>query len=378
MRLSRADGVVFIGPQFEKEIEDTTGSFSYTDLDDALAVTRTDTVHAYGHTGSGVRLAVMESGQTNYSLSCFNVVARQTTGGSTNSHMTKSLGTWGNADSNFDGVCGGARIGYVPDAELLMANGSDYDSRYQWAKDNGADVISMSFHEGSEETSGALSPRDIYFDYWSVHYPWPSVFTSAGNQADGAFASGKGYNFLGVANMALDTTLSNRCDDQVYDESSWKDPTSAHSDREVPAIAAPGERHNVLTTSFGGTSAATPVAASMAGLLIDQVGSLATWPEAVRAIMLASANYQQGDGATWRSWLDGRDGVGEVKPSKFTVRSPRQEDDVRLHEISAVLSFGEIFGSSENPGRSRRKNSLRGSEASRGSRRFIGTQISRL
>jgi hypothetical protein len=33
----------------------------------------------------------------------------------------------------------------------------------------------------AEETDGDLHSRDIYFDYVTTHYPWPTVFTSAGN-----------------------------------------------------------------------------------------------------------------------------------------------------------------------------------------------------
>lgn len=317
MRLARGQDVVFVGPYYPEDVEDTTGIWSNTDLDDALTVSRTNDVHSLGIKGDGVRLAVMETGQADVPLSCFDVAARQTTGGSTNSHMTNSMLIWGNTDDDYNGSCGGSEVGYAPDAEILMANAGSsntgsYASRYEWAKDNGVDVVSMSFHAASEETSSALHARDIYFDYWSVHYPYTAVFTSAGNQADGAYASGKGYNFFGVANMALDTTLGDRCDDDVFDESSWKNPDTTHGDRELPEIAAPGQRHRVYNRTFGGTSCATPVAAAVAGLLIDTNPSLATWPEGIRSIMLAGANYQSGDGANWSPFSDGRDGVGMV------------------------------------------------------------------
>ena len=145
-----------------------------------------------------------------------------------------------------------------------MANSSSYTSAYSWAKDRGVDVVTMSWHYFSEETSGALHSRDEYFDHWSTRYPYPMVFTSAGNQAGaGAYASGKGYNFFGVGNVLNDGD-GNRCDDTISAGSSWKNPDSSHGGREIPEIAAPGSTHEVIGTTFGGTSCATPVAASIA------------------------------------------------------------------------------------------------------------------
>jgi hypothetical protein len=170
----------------------------------------------------------------------------------------------------------------------------------------------MSWHYPSEETDGDLHTRDVYFDYMVVHYPWPSVFTSAGNQADDdAYASGKGYNFFGVGNILNDGD-GDRCNDDISSSSSNKNPTSPHGDREIPEVAAPGSRHELLNTSFGGTSCATPVTAAIAALLMSTNTRLKIWPEAIRAILLATANYQNADGANWATYLDGKDGTGEI------------------------------------------------------------------
>ena len=143
------------------------------------------------------------------------------------------------------------------------------------------------------------------------------LVTSAGNQASSeAFASGKGYNFFGVANVLNDGDC-NRCNDVISPSSSWKNPTSPHSDREVPEIAAPGSRHALLGSSFGGTSCATPVAASIAAVLMSHNPSLKIWPEAIRAILLATANYQLADGANWSKSLDGKDGILNKIPEQY-------------------------------------------------------------
>lgn len=299
--LSRDERIAFIGLDREQPIPDVT-------IPESLPTTRADAVHAAGARGAGVRIAVLESGTTNVSTACFNIGATQDTGIAANDHMTKSVGIIGNRYSA--GGCGGAWQGYAPDATVLLANDPAYQDAYDWARDQNVNVVTMSWHFGSEETSGGLHSRDIYFDYWVTRWPYPTVFTSAGNQAaSDAYASGKGYNFFGVGDVLNDGD-GNRCNDVIAGSSSRKDPTSPHNDREVPAIAAPGSRHELLGSSFGGTSCATPVAASIAALLMSHNPSVKIWPEAIRAIMLATANYQRADGADYSLAGDGADGVG--------------------------------------------------------------------
>lgn len=301
MALAQDENVVFIGPSGEERVYDAP------DIPESLPTTRTNSAHNYSK-GSGVKIAVLESGQLTTSQSCFNVSSRQTSSGSTSSHMTKSLGIIGSRYNN--GSCNGSWVGYAPSASILMANSSSYTSAYSWAKDRGVDVVTMSWHYPSEETNGSLHSRDEYFDYWAARYPYPMIFTSAGNQAgSGAYASGKGYNFFGVGNVLNDGD-GNRCDDSMSSSSSFKDPQSTWGDREIPEIAAPGSTHEVIGTTFGGTSCATPVAASIATCLIGANSLLRTWPEGVRAIMQATANYQRADNADFRSWADGKDGTG--------------------------------------------------------------------
>lgn len=316
--LARDPRVAFIGMDQEKEVLD------YPTIAQSLPTTRTNTVHSAGVKGAGVRIAVLEGGTLNVSQSCFNIGAIQSTSPAASDHMTKSVGIIGNRYSS-SGACSGSWQGYAPDAKVYLANVSDYKDRYDWAKSKGVNVITMSWHFGSEETNGGLHARDIYFDYWTTRYPYPTIFTSAGNQAAaGAYASGKGYNFFGVGNVDNDGD-GNRCNDTINSSSSWKNPTSPHSDREIPEIAAPGSRHDLLGSSFGGTSCATPVAASIAALLMSKNSSLKIWPEAVRAIMLATANYQKADGADWSRYSDGKDGVGMLNTWYGSMTADRRE-----------------------------------------------------
>jgi len=280
---------------------------------------------------------VLERGTPNQPAACFNLVDTQTGGGASD-HMTKSLGIAGNRYNA--GACNGAWQGYAPEASLYLANDSDYQDAYDWAKDNGTNVVTMSWHFTSEETNGDLHSRDKFFDYWSTRYPYPSIFVSAGNQAgEDAYASGKGYNFFGVGNVINDEN-TNRCDDVISAGSSFKDPISARGDREIPEIASPGSRHELLGSSFGGTSAATPVTASIAAVLMSRNTSLKFWPEAVRAIMQATANYQDADGADFRTFREGKDGTGMTNTYYGALTSSKRETGTtaqfRAHDYGSI------------------------------------------
>jgi hypothetical protein len=301
--LATSDRVAFVGLAGEREIAD------YPTIAESLPTTRTEVVHSSGFRGRGIRIAVLESGTTDISASCFNIAATQDTGQASNNHMTKSVGIIGNRYAG--GKCGGEWQGYAPDAAVYLANVDDYVDRYDWARERNVNVVTMSWHFGSEETDGALHSRDVFFDYWVKRWPYPSVFTSAGNEADDAFSSGKGFNFMGVGNVVNEDD-GDRCDDVIATSSSWKNPTSPHNDHEVPAIAAPGSRHALLGSSFGGTSCATPVTASIAALLMSRNARLKIWPEGIRAILLATANYQDADDNDYSRTRDGRDGTGMI------------------------------------------------------------------
>lgn len=317
------ESVAFLGLDGEPEIPD-----QHPTIPESLPTTHADWVHDQGFRGDGVRVCILEGGGLTKAQSFFNVVAIQNTSVSSSDHMTKSVAIIGN---RYDRVAGtttgthGAWRGYAPDADVMVANVANYQNRYEWARVNGVNIVSMSWHFPSERTNGSLHTRDVYFDYWSVRWPWPSVFTSAGNAADeDAYAQGKGYNFFGVANVTNDGD-GNRCNDVIASSSSWINPISPVGDRELPEIAAPGSRHSLLDNSFGGTSAATPVAAAITSLLMNRNPALRVWPEGIRAILLATSNHQGSDGATWSTWSDGKDGTGMVNAQHALWTAGRRE-----------------------------------------------------
>ena len=92
--------------------------------------------------------------------------------------------------------------------------------------------------------------------------------------------------------------------------SSWRDPISAK-----PEIAAPGTNINSATTASpwtgpigSGTSYAAPMVTGLTTALMQRNRSLQIWPEAVKAILMASATHNI-EGARRFSSRDGAGGI---------------------------------------------------------------------
>lgn len=318
LKLAKHENISFVGPIDEQETPEEQAELrSHPFITDALESTGTQWLQrTNGLSGDRVRIATMEPGKPNLPLDCFNIAEIQLPNAPVDPvwdpHLTGSLGIIGNADADNDGRCSGQRIGYAPGAEVLVANHNSFLERLRWAQENDAEILTISLTSASERESGELSARDVLLDHWSIHFPYTSVFTAAGNhaQTQNRFAAGKGFNFFGVGNIQLQ--IIGEFDQEMSSSSSFLNPTTENSDREIPEIAAPGSRHRFLNRDFGGTSAATPVTASIAALLLERKPLLKYWPEAVRAIILASPNYEDADGARWDKDLDGKDGAGMI------------------------------------------------------------------
>ncbi|MGC8837748.1 MAG: S8 family serine peptidase [Anaerolineae bacterium] len=136
---------------------------------------------------------------------------------------------------------------------------------------------------------------------------------SAGNRAPGfgcpysdgdVTNPGLGYNVMTVGNFDHKRTAT-WTDDTMEDTcSSYRDPKSAHGDREKPEVAAPGtDIHSTLSRSSApwigevgsGTSYAAPVVAALAADLISKEPKLQGWPEVIKAILMASARNPVGE-----------------------------------------------------------------------------------
>jgi subtilisin family serine protease len=181
-------------------------------------------------------------------------------------------------------------------------------------------VINLSW--GGRHQNDHLNPlvpgmNDRFYDNMVINRNI-TIVKSAGNRAcgrDGNVTSpGLAYNIITVGNFDDRNTV--RWDDDVMNPcSSWRDPESWRKDREKPEVAAPGTNINTTTilppwtgNAGSGTSFAAPMVTGVAALLIQRNSDLAVWPEAIKAIIMATAvNNIEG-----RRRLSEYDGAGGI------------------------------------------------------------------
>src|SRR3989338_7865294 len=116
---------------------------------------------------------------------------------------------------------------------------------------------------------------------------------------------------LGIAIGAFDDrNTTDHNDDVMASFSSYIDPSSNHGDREKPEVTAPGV--NIMVDSiFGnvsGTSFSAPHVAGGAALLMERNSTFKYWPEAVKAILMATAIHNI-EGSSRLSEYDGAGGI---------------------------------------------------------------------
>ncbi|HSD44625.1 MAG TPA: S8 family serine peptidase [Burkholderiales bacterium] len=280
------------------------------DLADSIAIANSDDVHTQGFKASGVKVAIWENAPdvtTNLSIT-----ARFKSSGLTLSdHSRHTHGIVKNIEAN-------KPHGHAPSCSLHSANTKDLDALRWAAKDRGCTVISQSFHRSSEPESGSLSYDDIYKDWLILQWPYPTICQAAGNYWNGdpddidppedEYVNHKGYNSLAVGNH--NDTAGAMSGDSVF-----RNPSTSHGDRELPEIAANGTGVTTVGLTKSGTSMASPAAAGCAALIQNVDGTLKSWPEGCRAILLAAAKRNVSGNNWWQDVVanvDASDGSGAV------------------------------------------------------------------
>jgi hypothetical protein len=280
-------------------------------------------VWSRGFTGSGVKVSVLESnaiyfGHSNLAdgLTC-NTTSESPVG----SHASAVAGIIASTHPTYKGVAYGAPA-------LLSGNTKNpfYNDEFikciEWSLNNGANVINYS--AGSGDNSTAMGDKDRYVDY-VVRTRSVTFVTIAGNigTREQCFSPGynvstpgKGWNVITVGSYDDNGDASNS-NDIISNFSCYGDPSSPNGDREEPDVVAPGR--GITTTActgpstclgtLDGTSFAAPHAAGCAALLMQRSAELKSWPEAIRAILMASAVVNvEGD-----SRLSEKDGAGGIE-----------------------------------------------------------------
>ena len=258
-----------------------------------------------GDQGNGVRVAVVEYANSSTSGDLAGqVVARFSTNGTivTHIHPTWVAGAIASKSSTWRGVAPGADIvsagtgnsapGLSTDRAVIAAT--------DWAvspSGGDADIVNTSF---GQDTATGIEEGRRYFD--SVG--WEDnrlVVASSGNFSTfgnwNVVSPGTGYNVLTVGGVN-DRNSAATGDDILWfasDGASYRDPDGTawnpHGDYNKPNLSAPAVSVRTANGTIGdGTSISSPIVAGIGAQLIARSPSLATWPEATRAILMAGAN----------------------------------------------------------------------------------------
>ncbi len=266
-----------------------------------------------GDSGAGIRVAVVEYHNVRNSG---DLAGRVVASHSSTGALAYSSGAEFDHPSWVAGAIagGGAYPGTAPSAGIVSAStggGSTGLARDRaviattdWAvspSGGDADVINLSLVQ--DTTTGSEEARR-YFDS-VVDEDLRVVVAASGNYVALATwrvgSPGTGWNVLTVGGTD-DRNTSSRADDRIWyvpgsNGSSYVDPPgttwNAHGDFNKPNLSAPAvgvRTSNGLAAS--GTSVATPIVSGLAAQLISRAPILMSWPETVRALLIAGAVHR--------------------------------------------------------------------------------------
>lgn len=276
--------------------------YSTPDVQETLDIARTTTyasnVEALGMNGFGVRAAQIEVGGRVATVNPFLAGVIQDASfvcAAASGHSTYVAGILRSTH--------GTHRGFAP-AMTLWAGGScsgnegQLTDRSTAASNWGARAINCSFGRNDGRVVGSM---DRYYDGLVLNSA-RTVVIAAGNEGGASgnvLSPATAYNVITVG--AFDDKGSWLwAGDTMSTFTSFVDPISTHSDREKPEISAPGTGiQSTLTAwpwigNFGstnGTSYSSPMVCGSAVQMMQRNTVLQSWPEAVKAILMASATH---------------------------------------------------------------------------------------
>lgn len=299
------------------------------DMDIARATTNATIVNSLGITGFGVKVGQIEVGGRIQTANPYLAGVAQDTlfaCASASGHSTGVAGIIRSTHGTHRGVAAAAQL-YA--AGSCSGSSSELQSRSTAAATWGARALNLSWGSNIGLTVGA---NDRFYDSMVINQ-YRTIVKSAGNE-NGPCNSGNGnvtspglaYNVIAVGNFNDNNTVA-WAGDSMSNCSSWRDPSSTYGDREKPEVSAPGTSINSTTTSSpwvggigSGTSFAAPHVTGVAALLMQRSAGLTAWPEAVKAILMASAVHNI-EGATRLSEYDGAGGIDAYRADRIASGS---------------------------------------------------------
>jgi len=265
--------------------------------------------NTFGFDGTGVDVAICEDSRIDWPHTYLSTGTTRVPGDTNvDNHVTACAGMVASLHPTYQGIAQGAN--------LFSANGTTYsDANMSAAMDWAAITQNVDVHNnswGGNDFSSAMNQHDRHLDYIVRHSACTATVAAGNEGADPSHYVGspaKGYNVISVGVYNDNNTLA-WDDDAMHSGSSYIDAISG----EKPEVAASGTNitttlmNNAMGTWGWGTSYAAPMVAGEAALLIDRSSTLGGWPEAVKAIIIATALHNL-EGSSRISDVDGAGGV---------------------------------------------------------------------
>lgn len=293
---------------------DITHNYEPT-LSTVAPTVKADVVWGRGKTGNGIKVAIVEvpagpGSRIEFTNPYLRNGSSYLPAQPTSTHATAVAGVVASTHSAYKGISYG--VPALLSANANTGNDADIVAAMDWSITQGAKILSCSF---GRDSSRLLDDLDQYLDHivWSNHI---TVVVAAGNPPNNGnvWSPGLAYNVITVGAFD-DMDTSSWADDTMWEYSGFNDPISQHGDREKPEVVAVGCRITSTSTTSpwisdcgSGTSFATPAVSGEAALLMHRQNQLTSWPEAVKATIMAGAIHNIEDS----SRLSDRDGVGGI------------------------------------------------------------------
>lgn len=300
-----------------------------------------------GYTGAGVNVAIVEGERATNVNPNLTLIQTRDTNYSVRSHPTAVAGMVASFHASIRGIARGANI--------YSANGDNYatiaalQAAMDWASAR-VSIMNNSFWAADCGLNSSLYTIDRHMDYL-VRYNYDLSVVASGNfatvscdnvnPAPWVSSPAKGYNVLAVGNYQDQNTL-NWTDDTMRPSSSYNS-----SGRWKPEVAASGSSINSTTLSSpwtgdtgSGTSYASPMVAGLAANIMQAAPGLSNQPEAVSAIIMATALHNI-EGSSALSWKDGTGGM--VASAALASVERGHYDDVYISSSTVFPMTYNVF-----------------------------------